>query len=66
VASVRIDTNLFFSDVFIETSGGVSPISCYGHYRNDALRIKALIDRYQTEYFRAPNPAVSALTLPAR
>ena len=26
VASVRIDTNLLFSDVFIETSGGQSPI----------------------------------------
>ena len=25
VASVRIDTKLFFSDIFIETSGGVSP-----------------------------------------
>jgi hypothetical protein len=54
VASVRIDTKLFFSDVFIETSGGVSPISCYGHHKKDALRIKELIDQYQTDYFRAP------------
>ncbi len=52
VASVRIDTHLFFADVFIETSGGVSPISCYGHHKKDAVRIKELIDRYQTEYFR--------------
>jgi hypothetical protein len=56
VASVRIDTKLFFSDIFIETSGGVSPISCYGHYKTDAVRIKTLIDRYQSEYFR---PAAS-------
>jgi len=54
VASVRIDTKLFFSDVFIETSGGVSPISCYGHHKKDALRIKELIDQYQTDYFKAP------------
>jgi hypothetical protein len=66
VASVRIDTKLLFSDVFIETSGGVSPISCYGHYKKDAQRIKALIDQYQSEYFRAPSPAVPAPPPPAR
>ena len=69
VASVRIDTNLLFSDVFIETSGGVSPISCYGHYKKDALRIKSLIDQYQSEYFKAPTPAAPtgvAPTQPAR
>jgi hypothetical protein len=54
VASVRIDTHLLFSDVFIETSGGVSPISCYGHHKKDALAIKELIDRYQTDYFKSP------------
>ena len=57
VASVRIDTHLLFSDVFIETSGGVSPISCYGHYKKDAVRIKQLIDQYQSEYFKASTPA---------
>jgi hypothetical protein len=54
VASVRIDTHLVFSDVFIETSGGVSPISCYGHGKRDAVRIKELIEKYQSEYFQAP------------
>jgi hypothetical protein len=54
VASVRIDTKLVFSDVFIETSGGVSPISCYGHRKKDAFRIKDLIDKYQSDYFKAP------------
>lgn len=66
VASVRIDTNLFFSDVFIETSGGVSPISCYGHYKKDAVRIKQLIDQYQSEYFKAPTPAAPSGMPPAR
>jgi hypothetical protein len=56
VASVRIDTKLFFSDIFIETSGGVSPISCYGHHKKDAVRIKELIDRYQSDYFRPATP----------
>jgi hypothetical protein len=54
VASVRIDTHLLFSDVFIETSGGVSDIKCYGHHKKDAIRIKQLIEKYQSEYFQAP------------
>ena len=66
VASVRIDTHLVFSDVFIETSGGVSPISCYGHYKKDAVRIKQLIDQYQSEYFKAPTPTAPSGMSPAR
>ena len=52
VASVRIDTNLMFSDVYIETTGGASPITCHGHRKADAIRMKELIERYQTEYYR--------------
>jgi len=52
VASVRIDTNLMFSDVFIETTGGVNPIRCAGHRKDDAVRMKALIEQYQTGYYR--------------
>ena len=54
VASVSIDTHLLFSDVFIETSGGTDPITCHGHHKRDAVRMKELIERYQTAYFRAP------------
>ena len=52
VASVKIDTHLFFSDVIIETSGGSDPIVCHGHRKADAVEIKALIERHQTEQFR--------------
>ncbi|MCC6164008.1 MAG: hypothetical protein IT182_11735 [Acidobacteria bacterium] len=52
VASVRIDTNMFFSDVFIETTGGVNPIRCAGHRKKDALRMKALIEACQTDYYK--------------
>jgi hypothetical protein len=56
VASVRIDTNLLFSDVFIETTGGASPIKCRGHRKSDAVAMKGLIEQYQTEYYRGlPN-----------
>ncbi len=56
VASVRIDTNLLFSDVFIETTGGVNPIRCTGHRKRDAVRMKSLIEEYQTGYYRQREP----------
>jgi hypothetical protein len=56
VSSVGIDTNLFFSDVIIETSGGATPIQCHGHRKKDAVRMKALIEQYQTAYYRGSGP----------
>ncbi|HYU78625.1 MAG TPA: PH domain-containing protein [Vicinamibacterales bacterium] len=52
VASVGIHTHLLFSDVLIETSGGASPVKCHGHRKKDAIRMKALIEQYQTAYYR--------------
>jgi hypothetical protein len=52
VASVTIETKLLLSDVVIETSGGSDPIRCHGHQKRDAVRMKALIEQHQTEYFR--------------
>lgn len=54
VASVSIDTNLLFSDVVIETSGGTAPVRCHGHRKADAVRMKQLIEQHQTQYYRAP------------
>ena len=54
VASVSIDTNLLFSDVIIETSGGATPVTCHGHRKTDAVRMKQLIEQHQTQYYRAP------------
>lgn len=56
VASVGIDTHIIFSDVTIETTGGASPIRCTGHYKSDAVRMKALIEQYQTAYYAAQTP----------
>ncbi len=52
VASVKIDTRLLLSDVLIETSGGASPVRCHGHRKADAVTMKNLIERYQSEYYR--------------
>jgi hypothetical protein len=60
VASVRIDTFLLFSDVYIETTGGASPIHCRGHRKHDAVEIKRLIDDFQTSYYRGQPPARGA------
>ena len=54
VASVSIDTNLLFSDVIIETSGGTAAVRCHGHRKADAVRMKQLIEQHQTKYYRAP------------
>jgi hypothetical protein len=60
IASVKIETGMMLSDVFIETSGGTDPIGCHGHRKGDAARMKALIERYQTDYYRGgPPPAVA-------
>ena len=52
VASVMIDRNLFFADVMIESSGGVSPVRCHGHRKRDAIEMKRLINEFQTSYYR--------------
>jgi len=55
VASVRVDTGVVFSDVYIETSGGASPVRCHGHRKRDALEMKRLIEQFQSTYYR-PEP----------
>jgi hypothetical protein len=60
VASVTIDTGVMFSDVIIETSGGSEPIVCHGHTKNDAARMKELIDTMQNERVRGAQAAVGA------
>ena len=34
------------------TTGGASPIKCHGHKKSDAMRMKQLIEQYQTEYYK--------------
>src|SRR6186713_3219644 len=53
VSSVEIDTNLFFSNVVIETSGGSEPVRCHGHRKRDAIEMKQLIEKSQSEYYGA-------------
>lgn len=53
VSSVKIETGALFSTVLIETSGGSDSIRCSGHTNADAARMKALIEQYQNQYYRA-------------
>jgi hypothetical protein len=52
VSSVDISTNLFFSNIEIETSGGSDPVHCYGHRKRDAIEMKRLINDFQSAYYK--------------
>ncbi|HWW87819.1 MAG TPA: hypothetical protein VNZ26_29680, partial [Vicinamibacterales bacterium] len=57
IASVKIVTGMILSNVLIETTGGASPIVCHGHRKGDAIKMKNLIEGYQTDYYRSsPQP----------
>ena len=47
VASVRISTGVFWSDIVIESSGGTDPITSHGHRKTDAVRIRDLVESFQ-------------------
>jgi hypothetical protein len=53
ISSVKVDTDLLFAHVCIETTGGHNAIHCRGHHKKDAVAMKELIERYQTEYYKA-------------
>src|SRR5262249_30232463 len=57
VASVHIKTGLIWSEILIESSGGSDPISSHGHSKEDARRIKELIENAQAELPRKPEDA---------
>jgi hypothetical protein len=47
VASVKILTGVFWSDIVIESTGGTDPITSHGHRKADALRIRDLVESFQ-------------------
>lgn len=59
VASVRIETGIFWSDIWIESTGGTDPISSHGHKKKHALRIKELIESSQTVHLKTPEEGPS-------
>lgn len=52
ISSIQIDTNVLFSDVSIETTGGHNPLVCHGHTKGDAVKMKQVIEGYQAEYYK--------------
>jgi hypothetical protein len=66
IASVKIITGLLLSNVLIETSGGASPIKCHGHRKRDAVRMKALIEGHQNEYYRSGGQSAAPCAGPCR
>lgn len=52
VASVRIDTGVFWADILVESTGGSDPLTSHGHSKADARRIKELIEGAQSRGMR--------------
>ena len=57
VASVHIKTGLIWSEILIESSGGSDPIDSHGHRKEDAQRIKQLIENAQADLAKKPDAA---------
>ncbi len=49
IASVHINTGVFWSEIVIESTGGTDPITSHGHRKKDAQRIRDLIESYQAQ-----------------
>jgi hypothetical protein len=49
VASVHISTGMMWSEIQIESTGGTDPITSHGHRKDDAIRIRDLIEGYQVQ-----------------
>ena len=49
IASVHINTGVFWSEIVIESTGGTDPITSHGHRKRDAQRIRELIETYQAQ-----------------
>ena len=64
VASVRVETGLIWSDLIIESTGGSDPITCHGHLKADALRIRDLVTAGQVARLSPGNEAGPTRTCP--
>ena len=49
IASVHINTGVFWAEIVIESTGGTDPITSHGHRKKDAQRIRDLIENYQAQ-----------------
>ncbi len=49
VASVNISTGIMFSNIRIDSAGGTNPIVSHGHTKDDARKIRELIEQYQKQ-----------------
>ena len=47
IASVNVKAGILWADIRIESSGGSDPVHSTGHWKNDAQRIRELIEQYQ-------------------
>jgi hypothetical protein len=65
IASIKIDTHVFFADIYVETSGGQDPVICHGHSKGDAVEMKSVIEQFQSDYYRTSPPVQAGPAVPA-
>ena len=51
IASVKVNSGIFFADLTVETTGGSQPIFVNGLIKGDAQEIKDMIRFYQTQQY---------------
>jgi hypothetical protein len=59
---VHIKTGILWADVLIESSGGSDPLASHGHRKNDAHRIRELVEEAQGN-LNGPEGAAAAKRL---
>jgi hypothetical protein len=64
VASVRINTGILWSQILIESTGGTDSITSHGHRKQDALRIKQLIEKAQSQHLGGSEGSEANRTCP--
>ena len=60
VASVNITTGILWAEIRIESSGGTDPLISHGHTKQDARRIKELIETLQSHLGSGVAPGAEA------
>jgi hypothetical protein len=65
VASVHIKTGMIWSEILIESSGGSDPLTSNGHKKEDARRIKQVVEEAQASLPRGSEGQIAG-TLPAQ
>ena len=61
VASVHVSIGMIWADILIESSGGSDPLASHGHRKEDARRIRELVESHQAQNQQGAGPVAGKL-----